>query len=118
MTDDTHRGADDELVRLYHDAVAREGAAPSPSVGDAVRAHARMLAASRHLAGRPDAGVPHAGRAAAANSPRWRLSMLGSLAVIGRSAENGGFSAILWSVWRRSPYRRWISFSGAMCSVR
>ena len=83
MNSGTPRGDDDELLRLYHAAADLEGGAPAPAVGDAVRAHARVMAASRRPADAPDVTVvPHGGQDTAANTARWRLSMLASLAVI------------------------------------
>ncbi|MCW5644943.1 MAG: hypothetical protein KIT63_22815 [Rhodoferax sp.] len=83
MKPGTPHGDDDDLIRLYHAAADRVGGAPSPAVGDAVRAHARVMAASRQGADPPDTPVvPDAGRDTAANAARWRVSMLASLAVV------------------------------------
>lgn len=83
MKPGTPHGDDDDLIRLYHAAADRVGGAPSPAVGDAVRAHARVMAALRQGADPPDTPVvPDAGRDTAANAARWRVSMLASLAVV------------------------------------
>ena len=73
---------DDPWVRAYRDASAHDERQPDPSVGDAVRAHARMLAQA-HAAQAPVAEQPERMTGVAANARRWKLSMLGSLAVLG-----------------------------------
>ncbi|MCZ4315218.1 ankyrin repeat domain-containing protein [Comamonadaceae bacterium G21597-S1] len=83
MNPGTPHGDDDDLIRLYHAAADRVGGAPSPAVGDAVRAHARVMAASRQPADPPDIPVvPDAGQDKASNAARWRVSMLASLALV------------------------------------
>lgn len=78
---------DDELIRRYREASAQDASRPGPQVRAAVRAHAQMLAASKAAAGdQPVAeAVPVASRTAA-NASRWKISALGSVALVGLSA--------------------------------
>ena len=71
---------DDELVRRYREASAQEDARPGAQVRDAVRAHAQMLAAAAATAPSPTAAAP---TRAAANQPRWKISALATVAVVG-----------------------------------
>ena len=78
---------DEELVKRYREASAQDASRPGPQVRAAVRAHAQMLAAAKAAAGdQPVAGdVPVASRTAA-NASRWKISALGSVALVGLSA--------------------------------
>lgn len=78
---------DDELVKRYREASAQDASRPGPQVRAAVRAHAQMLVAAKAAAGdQPVAGaVPVASRTAA-NASRWKISALGSVALVGLSA--------------------------------
>jgi hypothetical protein len=66
----------DELVRRYREAGAQDTRRPAPQVGEAVRAHARMVAASK-AAGPAPSPTP------AANQSRWKISLLASVALAG-----------------------------------
>lgn len=70
---------DDELVRRYREASALEDARPGAQVREAVRAHARTLAAAT-VAPPPAAAQAVA---AAANQPRWKIRALAAVAVVG-----------------------------------
>jgi len=70
---------DDELVRRYREASALEDARPGAQVREAVRAHARMLAAA--AVAPPPAATQAV--AAAANQPRWKIRALAAVAVVG-----------------------------------
>ncbi len=78
---------DDELVKRYREASAQDASRPDPQVRAAVRAHAQMLVAAKAAASdQPVAGgVPVASRTAA-NASRWKISALGSVALVGLSA--------------------------------
>lgn len=78
---------DEELVKRYREASAQDASRPGPQVRAAVRAHAQMLVAAKAAAGdQPAAGaVPVASRTAA-NASRWKISALGSVALLGLSA--------------------------------
>jgi hypothetical protein len=72
---------DDELVRRYREASAHEDARPGAHVRGAVRAHAQMLAtAAAPATPSPKATAPVR---AAANHPRWKISALATVAVVG-----------------------------------
>ncbi|MFN7855134.1 MAG: hypothetical protein ACK5OA_00870, partial [Acidovorax sp.] len=73
----------DELVRRYHEASEQEDARPGAHVRDAVRAHAQMLAGAAAQAPTPAVPMPHAPSRTAANQPRWKISALATVAVIG-----------------------------------
>jgi hypothetical protein len=64
----------DELIRRYREAAAQDTRRPSPQIGEAVRAHARMIAASK-AAGPAPSPTP------AANQSRWKISLLASIAL-------------------------------------
>ena len=64
----------DELVRRYRQASAGQTPRPSPNVKDAVRSHALAVIAAQ-------TAPPSAVAAPAANTSRWKLSLLASLAV-------------------------------------
>jgi hypothetical protein len=66
----------DELIRRYREAGAQDMRRPSPQIGEAVRAHARMTAASK-AAGPAPSPTP------AANQSRWKISLLASIALAG-----------------------------------
>lgn len=72
---------DDELVRRYREASAQEEARPGAHVRGAVRAHAQMLAAAAVPAAPSHEATPPA--RAAANHPRWKISALATVAVVG-----------------------------------
>lgn len=78
---------DDELIRRYREASAQDASRPGPQVRAAVRAHAQMLVAAKAAAGDKPvaAGIPVA-RRTAANASRWKISALGSVALVGLSA--------------------------------
>lgn len=71
---------DDDLVRRYREASAQEDARPGAQVREAVRAHAQMLAAAAAMAPSPTSAAPSR---AAANQPRWKISALATVAVVG-----------------------------------
>ncbi len=73
---------DDDLVRLYHEASAGDPRRPSDAVRDAASAHARMLTQAVEDQA-PELPLQSAEPRPAANAGRWRISMLGSLAVLG-----------------------------------
>ncbi len=75
-------GNNDSWVRAYREASALDERRPDPSVGDAVRTHARLLSHAQ-VTQRADAVKPDRMAGVAANAGRWKLSMLGSLAVVG-----------------------------------
>lgn len=66
----------DELIRRYREASAQDERRPSAHVREAVRAHARIIAASK-------AAGPVPPPAPAANQSRWKLSLLASVALAG-----------------------------------
>lgn len=67
---------DDELLRRYHEASAQDTRGPGAHVRAAVRAHAQAV-----LAGQTTSRTTRP--APAANQPRWKLSLLASVAVVG-----------------------------------
>ena len=78
---------DDELIRRYREASAQDASRPGPQVRAAVRAHAQMLVAAKAAAGdKPVAGAVPASSRTAANASRWKISALGSVALLGLSA--------------------------------
>lgn len=78
---------DDELIRRYREASAQDASRPGPQVRAAVRAHAQMLVAAKKAAGdKPVAGDSPVASRTAANASRWKISALGSVALVGLSA--------------------------------
>ena len=73
-----HEKRDDDLVDHYLQASALDTRRPAERVGEAVRAHARMVAAAGT---REPAGVSV--DRPATNAPRWKLAMVASFAVFG-----------------------------------
>ncbi|MEO8546151.1 MAG: hypothetical protein ABI434_21375, partial [Burkholderiaceae bacterium] len=73
---------EDALVRMYAQASAQDPRRPAPRVADAIRTHARVVIAAGDAAAAPK---PAARRDAmeAVNHPRWKTSLLASIAVIG-----------------------------------
>lgn len=74
---------DDDLVRRYHEASELEDARPGAQVRDAVRAHAQMLATAAARLPTPAAPMPNVPSRTAANQPRWTISALATVAVMG-----------------------------------
>jgi hypothetical protein len=70
--------ADDLLLR-YHEACAQDERRPASAVREAVRAHAAMVI--RAHPGHASPSTPQL--QAAANQPRWKLSLLASVALVG-----------------------------------
>ena len=75
-------GSGDPWLQAYRQASEQDPRRPNPSVGDAVRAHARMLAQPQADQS-PVSPEPDRRAGEAANAGSWRWSMLGGLAVIG-----------------------------------
>ena len=72
----------DELLARYREACAADPRVPAESVRAAVRAHAQMVAKAEQQAG--PALTPHGVQPPpAANDPRWKMSALASVAVLG-----------------------------------
>jgi hypothetical protein len=65
-----------ELIRRYREASAQDERRPSVQVREAVRAHAKMVLASK-------AAGPSPSPAPAANQSRWKISLLASIALAG-----------------------------------
>lgn len=70
----------DELLERYAEAAAQDPRRPSERVRHAARAHAQMLRDQASEANRAEGVVP---TQTAANQPRWTLSLVASLAVVG-----------------------------------
>lgn len=78
---------DDELIERYREASAKDASRPGPQVRAAVRAHAQMLLDSKIADGdKSVTGSVPAVRRTAANASRWKISALGSVALVGLSA--------------------------------
>ena len=72
----------DELLARYREACAADPRVPAERVRAAVRAHAQMVAKAEQQAG--PALTPHGVQPPpAANDPRWKMSALASVAVLG-----------------------------------
>ncbi len=69
----------DELARRYHEANAQDMRRPGAHVRQAVQAHAQAVLAARQ----GDAPLPPAVAPEASNQPRWKMSMLASIALAG-----------------------------------
>lgn len=67
----------DELTRRYHEASAQDTRRPGAHVRDAVRAHAQAVLDAKTTARAATPQTP------AANQPRWKLSLLASIALVG-----------------------------------
>ncbi|MDO9359470.1 MAG: ankyrin repeat domain-containing protein [Polaromonas sp.] len=74
----TRPDPNDDLLQRYHEASAQDDARPSAHVRDAVRAHAEMMARQHNAH-----TAPAATSTPAANQPRWKLSLLASIALAG-----------------------------------
>jgi hypothetical protein len=70
----------DELLERYAEAAAQDPRRPSERVRHAARAHAQMLRDQASEAKRAEGSAP---TRPAANHPRWTLSLVASLAVVG-----------------------------------
>lgn len=70
----------DELLERYAEAAAQDPRRPSERVRHAARAHAQMLRDQASEAKRAEGIAP---TRTAANQPRWTLSLVASLAVVG-----------------------------------
>jgi hypothetical protein len=70
----------DELLERYAEAIAQDPRRPSERVRNAARAHAQMLRNQASDVQRAEGIAP---AQTAANQPRWRLSLVASLAVVG-----------------------------------
>ena len=72
----------DVLQRLYEQASAQDSRRPAPRVADAIRAHARVVVAAGAGSAASEPTMPQRSQVSA-NHPRWKASLLASIAVIG-----------------------------------
>lgn len=76
------RSSDDELTRRYHEANAQDMSRPGAQVRLRVQQHARAALEARQQPAQPAANTPDTCREAA-NQPRWKMSLLASIALAG-----------------------------------
>lgn len=74
------RRPDDELTRRYHEANAQDMSRPGAQVRLRVQEHARAVLEAQKQATTP---TPPVANREAANQPRWKISMLASIALAG-----------------------------------
>lgn len=74
------RRPDDELTRRYHEANAQDMSRPGAQVRLRVQEHARAVLEAQKQATPP---TPPVANREAANQPRWKISMLASIALAG-----------------------------------
>jgi len=79
---ESQKPTQDTLLRLYEQASAEDPRRPAPQVADAIRKHARVMLAAGDASDAPAQSAAHVAQASA-NQPRWKTSLLASVAVIG-----------------------------------
>ncbi|MBP9929627.1 MAG: ankyrin repeat domain-containing protein [Rhodoferax sp.] len=82
---ESQKPTQDTLLRLYEQASAEDPRRPAPQVADAIRKHARVMLAAGDASDAPAQSAGHVAQASA-NQPRWKTSLLASVAVIGLAA--------------------------------
>ena len=79
---ESQKPTQDTLLRLYEQASAEDPRRPAAQVADAIRKHARVMLAAGDASDAPAQSAAHVAQASA-NQPRWKTSLLASVAVIG-----------------------------------
>ena len=82
---ESQKPTQDTLLRLYEQASAEDPRRPAAQVADAIRKHARVMLAAGDASDAPAQSAGHVAQASA-NQPRWKTSLLASVAVIGLAA--------------------------------
>ena len=82
---ESQKPTQDTLLRLYEQASAEDPRRPAAQVADAIRKHARVMLAAGDASDAPAQSAAHVAQASA-NQPRWKTSLLASVAVIGLAA--------------------------------